>query len=205
MFKNLDQIHYIAANYSRLQGLRGVPVGIFIGLAGIWSSLPVGQDGDLIVPFIMVVAVVLAYIYVDRYYARVFGQVSPTGKARNREILVSILMGIFVFFAFLFDTAKVLPISTFGLAFGVALTVDFFRVAGKNSISNSPESVVGPILIVISSLAPLAGIFWWKVFGLQTSQAGILVLIGILLTISGIISHLRFTRLLAKIQETGNA
>ena len=205
MSENLAQIRYLAANYSRLQGLRGVPVGAFVVAAGIWVNLPVGQDGDLGAPLVMIVIASLAYFLVDRYYSRTFGQVNPTGKERNREIFVSVLMGALAFLAFLFDTAKILPVSVFGLVFAAALFVDFSRPFGKLSFQSTPEAFLAPILVGLAALLPALGIFWWQALGMQTSQAGMLILIGVLMTISGMIGHLRFTRLLAGVQEARNA
>jgi hypothetical protein len=188
-----------------LQGLRGVPVGLFIAAAGIWVSLPVGQDGGLGVPLVMVVIAGLAYFLVDRYYARTFGQVNPTGAERNREILIALLLGALTFFAFLFDTAKILPISVFGLVFAGAMFTDFSRSFARPSFQNTSETFLAPILIGVAALLPALGIFWWQAFGLQSSEAGMLVLIGVLLTISGIVGHLRFMRLLATVQDAHNA
>jgi hypothetical protein len=205
MSENLNQIRHIAANYSRLQGLRSVPVGVLAVATGVWVSLPAGQDGDLAAPLVMIAIAALAYFLVDRYYARTFGQVYPTGKERNREIFVSVLMGVLAFLAFLFDTADILPISAFGLVFAAALFIEFSRSFGKLSFQSAPEAFIAPILVGVAALLPALGIFWWQPLGFQFSLAGMLVLVGVLMTISGIIGHLRFTRLLAHLREAGNA
>lgn len=205
MSENLNQIRHIAANYSRLQGLRSVPVGVLAVATGVWVSLPAGQDGDLGAPLVMIAIAALAYFLVDRYYARTFGQVYPTGKERNREIFVSVLMGVLAFLAFLFDTADILPISAFGLVFAAALFIEFSRSFGKLSFQSAPEAFIAPILVGVAALLPALGIFWWQPLGFQFSLAGMLVLVGVLMTISGIIGHLRFTRLLAHLREAGNA
>ena len=205
MSENLAQIRYLATNYSRLQGLRSVPVGLFIAATGIWVNLPVGQDGDIGAPLVMIVIASLAYFLVDRYYARTFGQVNPTGKERNREIFISVLWGALAFLAFGFDTAKILPISVFGLAFAVAMSIDLLRPSAKPSFQNIPEAFLAPILVGVAALLPALGILWWQALGMQTSLAGMLLVIGILMTISGMIGHLRFTRLLARVKEARNA
>lgn len=205
MSENLSQIRHIAANYSRLQGLRSVPVGVLAVATGVWVSLPAGQDGDLAAPLVMIAIAALAYFLVDRYYARTFGQVYPTGKERNREIFVSVLMGVLAFLAFLFDTADILPISAFGLVFAAALFIEFSRSFGKLSFQSAPEAFIAPILVGVAALLPALGIFWWQPLGFQFSLAGMLVLVGALMTTSGIIGHLRFTRLLAHLREAGNA
>lgn len=205
MSENLAQIRYLAANYSRLQGLRGVPVGVLVAAAGIWANLPAGQDGDLVPPLVMIVITSLVYFLVDRYYVRTFGRVNPTSKERNREIFVSALMGVLAFLAFLFDTGKILPISLVGLVFAAALFIDFSRPFGKLSFQSAPEAFLLPILVGAAALLPAIGIFWWQALGMQTLLTGILVLTGILMAISGIIGHLRFTRLLASVQEARNA
>jgi hypothetical protein len=205
MSENLTQIRHIVANYSRLQGLRGVPVGVLAAATGIWVSLPVGQDGDIGVPLVMIVIASLAYFLVDRYYARTFGQVNPTGRERNREIFVSVLGGVLAFFAFLFDTAEILPISAFGLVFAAVMFIEFSRSFGKLSFQSTPEAFLVPILVGAAALLPAIGIFWWQALGMQFSLPAMLVLIGILMTISGIIGHLRFMRLFASVQDARNA
>ena len=205
MSENLNQIRHIAANYSRLQGLRSVPVGVLVFATGIWVNLPVGQDGDLGAPLVIIAIAALAYFLVDRYYARTFGQVYPTGRERNREIFVSVLMGVLAFLAFLFDTAEILPISAFGLVFAAALFIEFSRPFGKLSFQSTPEAFIAPILVGVAALLPALGIFWWQALGIQLSLAGMLVLVGGLMTVSGIIGHLRFTRLLAHLGEADNA
>ncbi len=205
MSENLNQIRHIAANYSRLQGLRSVPVGVLAVATGVWVSLPAGQDGDLAAPLVMIAIAALAYFLVDRYYARTFGQVYPTGKERNREIFVSVLMGVLAFLAFLFDTAEILPISAFGLVFAAALFIEFSRSFGRLSFRSIPEAFIAPILVGVAALLPALGIFWWQPLGFQFSLAGMLALIGVLMTVSGMIGHLRFTRLLAHLGEADNA
>lgn len=205
MSENLAQIRHIAANYSRLQGLRSVPVGMFIAAAGIWANLPAGQDGDIGPVLVMIVIAALAYFAVDRYYARTFGQVKPTGKERSREIFLSVLGGVLGIFAFIFDTADILPVSFLGLVFAAALFFEYSRSFGSLSFRSIPEAFLAPILIGVAALLPALGVFWWQALGMQFSLSALLVLIGILMTIIGIIGHLRFTRLLARVQEAHNA
>jgi hypothetical protein len=205
MSENLAQIRHIAANYSRLQGLRSVPVGVFGAASGIWLSLPVGQVGDLGAPLVMIVIASLAYFLVDRYYARTFGKVKPTGKERSREIFLSVLGGVLGILAFLFDTADILPVSFLGLVFAAALFFEYSRSFGKLSFRSIPEAFIAPILIGVAALLPALGIFWWQALGIQFSLPGMFVLIGVLMTICGIIGHLRFMRLLASVQEAHNA
>lgn len=203
MSDNLEQVRFITANYSRLQGLRSVPIGIFIGLAGVWSSLPAGQ-GDLGIPLIMLVLAALAYIGVDRYYARTFGKVTITNRERNNEIIVAILFGIVALAGFIFDTSGILPISTWGLVFAAGLLVDFWQSAGKlgnNGRGPHPEAVAGAVLVAIASLLPLAGLQWWKLIGIQSSPAGLLILMGLLMILMGLFGHFRFIRSLKKLEE----
>jgi hypothetical protein len=199
MSENLEQIRYLAANYSRLQGLRSVPVGIFVALTGIWVALPAGQDGDLAVPLLLMLAGAVAYFLVDRYYARSFGQVYASSKNRMRETVFSLLFGLLAFGAFLLDSAEIMPINAFGLVFGIGLFLDTARPAF--SWKETPESFVMLGLMVIASLIPGLGLAWWQWFGIQVPLAGMLLLAGILIMATGIIGHLRLSRTLAKIQE----
>ena len=47
MNNRYTQIQFIAANYSRMQGLRAVPVGLFTASAAFWTEK---QPGDLTIP-----------------------------------------------------------------------------------------------------------------------------------------------------------
>jgi hypothetical protein len=203
MSDNLDQIRFITANYSRLQGLRSVPVGIFISLAGIWSNLPAGQDGDLAAPLLMMVLGIVVYIAIDRYYARTFGQVTQTSAERTREIITAVFFGLLAFVSFIFDTSETLPISTLGLVFAAGMLMDLWRVGrhGKNGQVVYPEAVTGAALITIASLLPLAGFQWWQLLGMKTSPAGLLLLVGMVMVLIGLFGHFRFIRSLKKLEE----
>lgn len=203
MPENLEQIRFITANYSRLQGLRAVPVGIFIGLAGIWASL---SAGDLGVPLVLLFLTALAHLGIERYYARYYGKVVPTRQERRQEVIIAAFFGVLAFASFVFDTSETLPISSMGLVFALGMLVDFGQAMSKrNKLEQYPEAVASALLIAIASLLPLTGLHWWKLFGMSTSANGMLVLLGTLLMLAGLVSHFRFTSALEKLEEGRHA
>jgi hypothetical protein len=203
MPENLEQIRFITANYSRLQGLRAVPVGVFIGLAGIWASL---SAGDLSAPLVLLLVTALAYLGVERYYARYYGKVVPTRQERTREIIIAVFFGVLAFASFVFDTSETLPISSMGLVFALGMLVDFGQAMSKrNKLEQYPEAVASALFIAIASLLPLTGLHWWKLFGMSTSSNGMLVLLGTLLILAGLAGHFRFTNALKKLEEARHA
>ena len=75
------QIQFIAANYSRLQGLRAVPVGMLVIFASVWAMY---NQGDLGVPLVAVVGSILLYWLIDHYYANVFGRIKQTQNPNDK-------------------------------------------------------------------------------------------------------------------------
>ncbi len=196
MQNRYSQIQFIAANYSRLQGLREVPVGMLVIFASVWS---VDNQGDLGVPLLVVIGTILLYWLIDRYYANVFGRIKQTPKMRKWELSASILGGLLAFLAFWLDTARDLPVSILGILFSFVLFEDFWRatvILKERSFSQYPENLLAAFIILALSLSPLTGLVWWKIIGMQSQVLGMLFIIGILMVLAGIWGHIRIIRAL---------
>lgn len=196
MQNRYTQIQFIAANYSRLQGLREVPVGMLVIFASVWS---VDHQGDLGVPLLVMIGTILLYWLIDRYYANVFGRIKQTPKMRKWELSASILGGLLALLAFGIDTARVLPISTLGLVLTLALFEDFWRATSflkERSFAQYPENLLAAFFILALSLLPLTGFVWWEMIGMQSQVLGMLLIIGILMVLAGIWGHVRMIRAL---------
>lgn len=190
------QIQFIAANYSKLQGLRAVPVGLFVTAVALWS---IDHQGDLGLPLLFAAGAALLYWLINRFYTHTYGSIRQTAKMRLWEITAGILFGALALLAFWLDTSKELPVSALGLVFAAELFEDFWRATypGKGrSVGIYPENLVVACLILVLSLLPLAGLLWWEIFGLPSQFLGMLTIIGILLTLAGIWGHIRLLRIL---------
>ena len=210
---NLSKIQYITINYSRLQGLRSVPVGILLGLTGIWVILPAGQDGDLGLPLIMMAFTGLAYFAVDCYYARNFGQVTQTAQERGLEIISALIFGVLAFLSFLLDTRKTVPINFFALVMAAALFFPNFlrygfyklqkspNTAAANALALHPGDLLAGLGLISIGLLPLSGWHWWEAFGFKEAFPALLIVCGLLVTITGVSGHIQFTRSLKGLEE----
>ncbi|RJP46953.1 MAG: hypothetical protein C4583_17820 [Anaerolineaceae bacterium] len=194
------QIKFFASNYSRLQGLRLVPVGLLSLFVATWSNTRQGQlDG----PLTALLVTILLYWLIDRYYNRVFGQVKQTPSQRKRETITSIAFGALALLAFALDTAEIIPVCALGLVFAAALFADFWhatRSVRKEAFATFPENFAASILILIVSILPLFGITWWEGWGIKSQVTGVFVIVGIVIFLTGIWGHIRITRDLSTVE-----
>ncbi len=196
MQDHYGQIRFMATNYSRLQGLRMVPVGLLVVSVSVWAM---DHQGDLSLPILLTLGAALLYWLIDRFYVNRFGRIRQTARMRSWEIAVSILSGLLALLAFWLDTAHDLPFSALGLLFAVVLFEDFWRAtrSGKErSFRLYPENFIAASLILVLSLLPLTGLAWWERLGWQSQLLSMLTIIGILLILAGIWGHIRLLRIL---------
>lgn len=194
MKDHYSQIQFIASNYSRLQGLRMLPVGAMVLFVAIWIN---ARQGDLGGPVLAVAGAILLYWLTDRYYTSVFGRVIPTPIQLRMELVISVTFSILAMLAFMFDTAEILPVSALGLIFAGALFVDFWvatRSVPGDALASFPENFFAAIVILAFSILPIFGISWWQSAGFKSQVNGILALDGLVLIIAGIWGHIRITR-----------
>jgi hypothetical protein len=199
MKDRFTQIQFVTANYSRLQGLRAVPVGILTVFVSIWSLYNQGPSADLSVPILVAIVTALLYWLTDRYYSHTFGQVMRTPRQRAWELTISICAGVLALLAFILDTAKILPISAVGLVFAISFLEYFMRAnpsEWEKIFIRFPENIVAASLILVLSLVPLFGIVWWKALGIRSQVVGVLLIVGIVIIITGIWGHIRLIRAL---------
>ncbi len=202
------QIRFMAANYSKLQGLRALPPGILAVFVAVWALYNQGPTADLSEPIVVTIGAVLLYWLIDRYYRLVFGQVRHTPHQRKWEFILSAGFGVLALLAFILDTTKMLPISTLGLV----LSASFFEYIWRANISEwrkilslFPENIVASILITIISLLPLFGISWWHILGIKSQIVGVFMIFGIVIILTGILGHLRMLHILSTVKANSDA
>ncbi len=200
------QIQFMAANYSKLQGLREVPFGLLAAAVSVWAMHNHGPAADLTLPILFAIGAALLYWLIDRHYARTFGHVRQTAKMHLWEITVSIFGSLLALLAFWIDITKNLPFSALGLLFATMLFEDFWRVHSRigRTLPLYPENFIAACLILVLSFLPLTGIAWWEKLGLRSQAVSMVVVFGILLVLAGTWGHLQMVRILSTLKVKSN-
>ncbi len=199
---NIQRVRYLTENYGRLQGLRAVPIGLFVLFAAVWSNF---WSGELGLSFVILVLATVGYIIIDRYYAAGFGKVTPTRSQRIREAAIGILFMVLGLVSFALDSAKILPIDSLGLVFAAGILADFSQVMSpSNELRKHPEAIASAAVIAVISLLPLTGWAWWKGLGMHASINGVLLIAGLMLIATGLVSHFRLRNVLQTLETKQN-
>lgn len=143
---DLQQIRYVTQNYSNLQGLRLIPLGLWLLIVGLVTI-------EFAIPLLLA-AVVLTWL-IGIYYKRQFGQVhsmtSPTWKSYLLGLLVlAVLIAVAVM-----DWYLELPVSLLGLTMAIGLFLVWIQPAYRPRL----HYLVVAILVAAMSLLPPLGIF----------------------------------------------
>ncbi len=197
------KIQSLTANYSRMQGLRGIPVGVLLFFVSFWAISNQGPTANLTAPLLVTGLVILAYGVIDRYYKNAFGQVRRTRLQRVREVVVSVLFIPVALLAFWADTANDWPFSAIGLVFFAAMVMEYVGATStvKQTLFTYWENLAAGVVILVFSLLPLVGISWWQWLGVRSQLIGVLMVVGVVIVVAGIISHIRIVRALPLREE----
>lgn len=196
--QNLQQIQFLAANYSRLQGLKAIPYGLGLLLVTVWANLRKGPRTDLLLPVTILLAMVGLIYLADQYYKSHYGRTQPTRRQKLFDFLQGILGGLVGLGAFLLDVSPLhLPVSFIGLVFSGAFLAEYLRM---RRMTNSRYLLLYPILallMLVGSLSPILGLNrWWLALGLRSSLFGVMLIVSVLMMIGGLVGHIYLTRLL---------
>jgi hypothetical protein len=201
MMKDLERMRVIAAHYRSLQGLRMLPWFLWLLVIGAVNpalGLPKWQldyQCLLILPGIAVPWMLskLIGMYYDRVYGRVEGLLPRNDLA---GVLMNIAFIIILYFGFVIDTLEWLPISVLGLLIAAAFLAEWWQSARLLN-----HSVAFAVLLVVLSLLPLIGtpanVHWTHLLD------GFIILIvpGIVLSISSVLKHIALVRNLKVLSE----
>ncbi len=205
MTQPIGRTRFLAANYSTLQGLKIVPLGLWITFIAIWIDRQDNSSRDLGLPLLLLLVAAALTIFINHYYKRTFGQVTPSREDSRRNIVLSILLAILAYGAFIVDSARWLPFSTYGLLVSIFTLEEYIRLTLRYKDQFFLPYLILSILVTIVSLLPLFTPFkFWNALGIRDSLDGILLIIGILTVITGVFSHFYFLRYLPKSVEAGN-
>jgi hypothetical protein len=200
--KTVSEVRFVATNYSNLQGLRVVPLGLCLVLVSLWAN---GLQHPLKNLFVLVVSIVgsmLLLFAIDRYYLHAFGRVQRTPESRRLEWLVSLVGGILALGAFWLDASVIMPVSLIGLVFAVGLLADYIRITWLVKGRFLLYYPLGAILMAGVSVLPLlGGSNWWQAWGLKNQMLGIAIAVGIYTIIAGLWGHIFLVRTLPSRME----
>jgi hypothetical protein len=120
----------VAARYYALRGLLLLPTGLLFIAAGLFNMPPIGDEPVSNMAWYFLGAVALAavgYFAFNRYYLTTFGRVDPSTRTKVHLGVYTALAALGIAAGISIDTQFDLPVTTFGVAFGVSLLI-YYRV-----------------------------------------------------------------------------
>jgi hypothetical protein len=192
---SVNQTRFLAANYSSLQGLRIIPFGLLLLVVSLWANGQRGQARDLSLPLTVLVILMVCYFAIDRYYRKVYGRVQRSASSLRTDYAITAAAGLLALGAFVLDSAEKLPVSALGLLFAFGTLEEYIRMSVRyHSRYYYPYLILSALLAGVSVL-PLFGITgFWKALGIKAPLLGVSVVIGGIMILSGILSHIHFVR-----------
>lgn len=193
-FSQIQRIRFVAANYSRLQGLRGLPVGLLLFAVALWANWQHGPaPRPVFIPLVLCAVGVALYWLIDRYYRRAFGKVAPRPRGHLSD-WVGLAGGALALAAFFIENAAHhLLFSPTGLVLAAGLLADYLLLVRETHIRYMPFWPLFSLLLVIISILPVFGLYgWWLAVGIQVQILAVMMASGLIYSIASVASHLYF-------------
>ena len=189
--QNIHKTRFLAANYSNLQGLKAVPLGLLLLAVVLWANGLRERAEDLSLPILFSVSAAALIAWANRFYRAHYGRVESTPRQRKTEWAIGVAGGIIGLTAFFLDTLVRLPISMVGLVFAAAVVTDYLRMQwyapGRYLF---PLALVSFLILLTASILPiLGGGAWWRWLDLRGQLYGVLFVAGVVITLNGLIGH----------------
>lgn len=192
-----DRIRFLTDNFSYLQGLKTIPIGLAVIAIAWFENVSVGPGKDLGPPLLILTAALLAYELISRYYRSKFGQIRKSIRQRLPEIAMGILAVAASYLAFWFDPQIDWLGSPLGVTVAILLGVDYLRTSRKViGRYHGYTPVFAGILFLLSILPALGFKQWWLAIHIQSQTLAILLVLGVLIVVMGILGHLTLLKLL---------
>ena len=204
---DFEAVRFLAVNYTRLQGLRCMPVGIFAIFITLWVNLlniNLERNGmERLIPVMIIGLFCLVLnLMIDRYYKKTFGSVSMTSRTRLIEALTVIFYIALVLGALWLDVDKNLKFSAVGLVMALGMMTDYLRMVYFARFWYKPFTILNLIcslVIAAVSILPVLGFDgWWYQIGMKSELMGMFIIVGSVMIIFGLISHHYFIKTLPK-------
>lgn len=186
---DLQQIRYVTQNYSNLQGLRLIPIGLWFLIAGL---VPPGCTIAT-----LVIALVMTWL-IGVYYSRQFGRVRPTTSPSWKSYLVALLALAVVIAAWTADTYLKPPIDVLGLTIALGLFLVWLQPTYRPRLHYLAVAILvaGVSLLRLLRLSPDHPISYPMLAG----SLGILLV----LLVGGLFDHLLLVRAFKTLPEEEN-
>lgn len=195
----LERIRGVTANYFFWQGLRWVPGGFIMLIAGLlwsdwWPFTGLVEDVVLIGALL---AVLSASVAIGRYYRKVFGRVSGVpGQHALRNALKWFVFYPAMLASLLIDGLTRIPFFVSGIVWGVAIVAYWWSTGrGRHHylVAAAGLFVLAflPTLEVVASGEPILSLFF--------------VVLGGIYMVGGVLDHLELRRLLPPIASDAEA
>ena len=193
--QSAQRAQFLAVNYSRLQGLKGFPIGLLLLVTVLWANTPT-IDRNWVLLFMVAVLSLALHIGVDRYYASRYGIVERKPRQKQMDYAAAVLGGLAGLVAFLAEITYDLSFSPVGLVFAAAALFEYFRIVqvGKHAFYRW-LMLLSFLVILAASLLPLVGLgHLWQSLGLRSSLLGILLVTSLVMLVTSLFGHLYFAR-----------
>jgi uncharacterized membrane protein len=194
--QDLLKIRFLTINFSNLQGLKAVPLGLLLLAVVLWANSLSYPARNFLVPVTAALGAVALYALIERYYRRHYGKVERTARQIRLEVIIGIIGGILGLAAVLVDLTRSLSVSLVGLVFALAFPAEYLRIF---RLEKAPyylwQTSAGFIIVLGATLLPVFGLSgWWQELGLRSNLMAVLVVTSIVMVISGLCGHAYFTR-----------
>jgi hypothetical protein len=194
--QDIQKIRFLTINYSRLQGLKGVPLGLLLLLTVLWANIQHGPARNFTPPILFALGAAVLYWWIDRYYRIRYGNVESTHQQKREDYLIAVLGGIVGLAAVYIDLTHRLVISMVGLVFAAAVLFEYMRIfrLGKNAYFLW-QFVISIAIILGANLLPLFDLKGlWQGIGLRSHLFAVLVVTSIVMLVAGVCGHIYFIR-----------
>jgi hypothetical protein len=202
--KDLNHVRMITTNFSTLQGLKMVPLGLLLLVISLWANAHHGTARDFLFPGGCVVAAFFIYWLVNRFYTQNYGIVLPTLKQRMREWILMLIGAVAGLAAFWFDVSIKSPVSLLGVVIAGAILADYVRIAWQVKGRALIYYPAAALLMILLSFLPIFGINWWKPIGIKALLLGVTIVTGLLFIIFGVLGHISLVNWLPPTAEVNN-
>jgi hypothetical protein len=191
IMKDLNQVRMITANFSTIQGLKMVPIGLMLLVITLWANFQSGPaPRELYFPGGCIVVGSFFYWMVSRFYARTYGSVSPTRNQRRGEWIRGIICGAGGLAAFWLDVSLKPSFSLIGLVFAGSILAEYVRLTWKVKNPILRYYPVSILLLILLSVLPVLGLAWWETVGINSLMFGVCIVAGLVFIVLGVIAHL---------------
>ncbi len=189
--QSIQKTRFIAANYSNLQGLKAVPLGLLLVMVVVWANGQTGRATDLSAPVLFALGMAVLLVIIHRYYRVRYGLIESTTRQKGIEVLMGIAGGAVGLGAFLADISFHAPVSWIGLVFAASVVVEYIRMQlNARGHYMFPFALAAFVMMLVISILPLLGAGeWWRLLGLRAQLYGVLVVIGALIVLWGLFEH----------------